>query len=68
MVRPDRKLRVTAKFEKYPAPKEVLIPNVLGGEFKMQSPGLLRFKLNGKPITLEQLMKVKGSFLLSFAI
>src|SRR5437899_1924929 len=49
----DPKLRVTAKFEKYPTPKDVLIPNVLGGDFRMKAPGLLKFKLNGKAFTLE---------------
>ena len=49
----DEKFKVKAKFEAYAAPKEVLIPNVLGGNFKMQSPGVLRFKLKGKTYALE---------------
>ncbi len=63
---PDPKLRVTAKFEKYPTAKEVLIPNVLGGEFKMKSPGLLKFKLGGKPITLETVDEGEGQLFIIF--
>lgn len=49
----DESYRVTADFEAYPAPKEIEIPNVLGGIFKMKSPGLLKFKLGGKDYSLE---------------
>lgn len=49
----DPKLRIIAKFEKYPEPKEVLVPNVLGGTFTMTAPGLLRFKIGGREVTLE---------------
>jgi uncharacterized protein (DUF1684 family) len=30
-----------------------MIPNVLGGQFKMKSPGLLKFTVNGKECSLE---------------
>lgn len=46
------KFRVTARFEPFPKPKEVLIPNVLGSTFKMKSPGILHLQLNGKPYSL----------------
>ncbi|HTK38697.1 MAG TPA: DUF1684 domain-containing protein, partial [Pyrinomonadaceae bacterium] len=46
------KFRVTATFVAFPKPKEILIPNVLGSTFKMKSPGILRFRLNGKPYSL----------------
>ncbi len=49
----DPKARIIAKFEKYPEPKDVLIPNVLGGTFTMTAPGLLRFTIGGKELTLE---------------
>ena len=49
----DEKLKVAAHFEAFDQPKEVLIPNVLGGNFKMQSPGVLKFKLKGKEYALE---------------
>ncbi len=53
----DEKYKVKAEFEAFDAPKEVLIPNVLGGNFKMKSPGVLRFKLNGKKYALEPVLE-----------
>lgn len=49
----DEDYKIKAKFEAFDVPKEVLIPNVLGGAFKMKSPGVLRLKLNGKKYALE---------------
>jgi len=63
---PDPKLRVTAKFEKYTTPKEILVPNVLGGEFKMKSPGVVTFRLNRKPITLETVDEGEGKLFIIF--
>ena len=53
----DKKYRVTARFEKYAKPKDVLIPNILGGTFKMQAPGLLKFKLNGRQYSVEPVVE-----------
>lgn len=49
----DESYRVMANFEAYDTPKEIDIPNVLGGTFKMKSPGLLKFKFGGKDYSLE---------------
>lgn len=49
----DKSLQVTAKFEAFDESKEVEIPNVLGGTFKMKSPGVLKFKLKGKNYSLQ---------------
>lgn len=49
----DESSKVTARLEAWPEPKEIMIPNVLGGHFKMKSPGLLKFTLNGKECSLE---------------
>ncbi len=49
--------KIKAKFEAFETPKEILIPNVLGGNFKMRSPGILRFKLNGKKYALEPVLE-----------
>lgn len=49
----DESYLVTADFEAYTTPKEIEIPNVLGGTFKMKSPGLLKFKLGGESYSLE---------------
>ncbi len=47
------KLRVIADFEAFSEPKELLIPNMLGGKYKMKSEGILKFKLNGKNYSLQ---------------
>ena len=49
----DESYKVTARFEAFPEPKEVRVPNVLGGEFKMKSPGMLKFTLKGKECSLQ---------------
>jgi len=49
----DESYKVPARFEAFPEPKEVRVPNVLGGEFKMKSPGMLKFTLKGKECSLQ---------------
>jgi len=49
----DESYKVTARFEAFPEPKELRVPNVLGGEFKMKSPGILKFTLKGKEYSLQ---------------
>src|SRR5947207_6464812 len=49
----DESYKVTARFGAFPEPKEVRVPNVLGGEFKMKSPGMLKFTLKGKEYALQ---------------
>lgn len=49
----NEKYRITADFKPYDVPKEVEIPNILGGVYKMKSPGLLVFKIDGKELMLE---------------
>ena len=46
------KFRVTATYQAFAQPMEVLIPNVLGSTFKMKSRGILRFRMNGRPYSL----------------
>src|SRR5437762_4431547 len=41
----DESYRVTGRLEAFPEPKEIAVPNVLGGNFKMKSPGVLKFNL-----------------------
>ena len=48
----DPKLKVTAELEPYPEPKDVNVPNILGGTFPYKSPGILKFKLGGKEYRL----------------
>lgn len=56
--------RITADFESYDAPKEIEIPNVLGGVFKMKSPGLLKFTLGGKEYSLEPVEEGEKLFII----
>jgi uncharacterized protein (DUF1684 family) len=61
----DESYRVTARFEALPEPKEVMIPNVLGGHFKMKSPGILKFTLKGKECSLQP-VEEDGSLFIIF--
>src|SRR5678815_348008 len=49
----DETYKVKAQFEASPEAKEVMVPNVMGGFFKMKSPGMLKFNLKGKDCTLQ---------------
>jgi uncharacterized protein (DUF1684 family) len=53
----DESYKVTARFEAWPEPKELSVPNVLGGNFKMKSPGVLKFSLNGKECALQPVVE-----------
>lgn len=49
----DSKYKTIATFEPFSDPKEILIPNMLGGSYKMKSEGILKFKLLGKNYSLQ---------------
>jgi uncharacterized protein (DUF1684 family) len=53
----DGSYKVTARLEAWPEPKELSVPNVLGGNFKMKSPGVLKFSLNGKECALQPVLE-----------
>jgi uncharacterized protein (DUF1684 family) len=46
-------LKVTARFEPYPSPKTMKVPNILGDLDPFDATGLLAFALNGKTYKLE---------------
>ena len=48
----DASLRVTADLVPYAAPKDVNVANVLGGNFRYKSPGILKFKIRGQQYSL----------------
>jgi uncharacterized protein (DUF1684 family) len=48
-----KKLRVDATLEPFDEPKEILVPNVLGGSFRYKSPGILKFWIRGKEYSLQ---------------
>ncbi len=58
--------RVPAHLAAWPEPQELLVPNVLGGHFKMKSPGLLKFTLDGKELSLQPVLEDDGSLFLIF--
>src|SRR3954451_10396566 len=58
--------KVTARLEPGTEAKEVKVPNVLGGFFKMKSPGRLKFILEGKEQSLQALDEGDGSLFLIF--
>ena len=62
----DEGYKVTARFEALPEPKELMVPNVLGGFFKMKSPGILKFALKGKEYSLQPVTEEDGSLFIIF--
>ena len=62
----DESYRVPAHLEALPEPKELMVPNVLGGHFKMKSPGRLRFALQGQEYSLQPVLQDDGSLFIIF--
>ena len=62
----DESYKVAARFEAFPEPKEVAVSNVLGGNFKMKSPGLLKFSLKGKEYALQPVDEGDGTLFIIF--
>ncbi|MEY2565182.1 MAG: uncharacterized protein QOH88_3375 [Verrucomicrobiota bacterium] len=63
----DESYKVPARLEAFPEPKEVMIPNVLGGSFRMKSPGLLKFTLKGKEYSLQPVTEEDGTLFIIFS-
>lgn len=62
----DESYKVTARLEALPEPKELKVPNVLGGFFKMKSPGILKFTFKGKECSLQPVTEEDGSLFIIF--
>jgi len=62
----DESYKVTARLDAFAEPKEVMIPNVLGGSFKMKSPGILKFALKGKEYPLQPVDEGDGTLFIIF--
>ena len=58
--------KVMARFEAFPALREIPIPNVLGGNFKMKSPGFLKFNLQGKEYSLQPVVEEDDKLFIIF--
>jgi uncharacterized protein (DUF1684 family) len=63
----DESYKVTARFEAFSEPKEVMVPNVLGGKFKMKSPGTLKFTLKGKEYSLQPVVEEDKTLFIIFS-
>ena len=63
----DESYKVTVRFEAFPEPKEVMVPNVLGGKFKMKSPGTLKFTLKGKEYSLQPVVEEDETLFIIFS-
>ena len=53
----DEDYHVTGTFETFDSAREVEIPNVLGGTFTMKSPGIVRFRLKGKELSIQPVIE-----------
>ena len=53
----DSNYKLTGTFEPFATPQEIEIPNILGGNFKMKSPGIVKFHLNGKEFALQPVIE-----------
>jgi len=53
----DEAYRVEARWNSYPQPKPVKVPNVLGQSEAMPSPGYAEFTINGKPVRLDGVLE-----------
>lgn len=51
--------RVAATFVAYPQPRKVLVPNVLGQQPEMMSPGYVTFTLHGRSLRLEPVFETE---------
>jgi uncharacterized protein len=62
----DESYKVKARLEPWPEPKEINVPNVLGGNFKMKSPGVLKFTVKGKECSLHPVLEDDVTLFLIF--
>jgi len=62
----DANYKVSARLEAFAEPKEIAVPNVLGGNFKMKSPGILKFTVNGRDCSLTPVLEEDGMLFIIF--
>jgi uncharacterized protein (DUF1684 family) len=62
----DESYKVAARLEALPEPRELKVPNVLGGFFKMKSPGILKFTFKGKECSLQPVTEEDGTLFIIF--
>jgi len=52
---------VSARFVRWPAPRTIPIPNVLGQVNDLPSPGYVEFTVGGRPLRLEPVLEEPGA-------
>jgi uncharacterized protein len=62
----DDSYKVSARLDPSGEVKELKVPNVLGGFFKMKSPGTLKFTLKGKEYSLQPVDEGDGTLFIIF--
>ncbi|MCB1023153.1 MAG: DUF1684 domain-containing protein [Acidobacteria bacterium] len=62
----DRKYELTADFEPFEIDRDMPVPNVLGQTVQMKSPGMLRFKIDGKEYRLQPALNGDGRLFIIF--
>ena len=62
----DTAWRVTATLVRYPEPREVLTPTIIGSVIPQKSPGVLRFKAAGQDCQLQPIEEPDGSLFVAF--
>jgi uncharacterized protein (DUF1684 family) len=62
----DQSYKVAARLEPFPEEKELAVPNVLGGNFKMKSPGMLKFSIKGRECALQPVFEDDGTLFIIF--
>jgi len=62
----DAAWRIEARFEPYAPPKQILVPNVLGGEFAEECPGRVLFEVAGEAYSLEPVSASNGRLFIVF--
>lgn len=63
----NKKWRIRARFEPFPEPRTILVPNILGMEVEQRSPGVLKFRIKGKPCELLALEETETHLFIVFS-
>jgi uncharacterized protein (DUF1684 family) len=62
----DPRWRIEARWEAYPAPKEVEVPSVVGIPSREKAPGRAHFEIGGKALALQPTVEEDGSLFFVF--
>lgn len=62
----DPRWRIEARWEAYPAPREVEVPSVIGVATREHAPGLAHFTVDGRAVALEPTLEEDGGLFFVF--